>query len=179
MLKSPALIIASILLLCAAGYSYQSLQEVYDQASGNGEYDKFIELDSTVEYLGDLYIPYGVDVLIKGNGAIIFGTPDRAAIKVWGSRLDISNCVILGGLFGIAYDTMSTGSVTSNTVNDCDSIGIFAVAYAPPVRVEVWDNIITGCTYGFVCIEFLHPSYLGYNTVYNCDVYRYGELCPD
>ena len=170
---------AAVLLLSSMpAIAYQSLQEVFDQASGNGEYDKYLELDQAVEYLGDLIVPYDLNACIEGNGALIHGRVNNIAIKVFNSHLDISNCIILNGLFGIFYDTLSTGSINSNTVSGCDSAGIVVFYHTSQVNVEVWDNIIVECNYGFLCIEDLYPNFLGFNTIYNAGTFRYGEFCP-
>ena len=52
--------------------AYQSLQELFNQAQPNGEYDKYIVLDSETEYLGDLRIMSGYDVCVVGVKGIFF-----------------------------------------------------------------------------------------------------------
>jgi len=159
--------------------AYQSLQEIYDLAEGSGEYDKYIELDSDVEYLGDLNIPYGHNVRLDGGGALIHGIYNNIAILVWGSNLDISNCVIAGGSYGIRFDTLASGTIHSNTITLSDYAGIAVLHQNQQDNVEVWDNIITDCYYGFLCILNLRPEYLGHNTIYNTFTYRYAELDPE
>jgi len=156
-----------------------SLQQVYIQAGGYAGYDKYIELNPDSSYIGDLYIPEGLKVYIDGNGAMIYGLPYYTSIHVWGSILDISHCIILGGYNGIFFDTLSAGTISSNTVVGCNNIGISVIYQDLSDDAEIWDNIITDCNVGFLCLEDWHPRYIGYNTVYGMETYRYAELCPD
>jgi len=155
-----------------------SLQQVYNQADGQAGYDKYIELNPDSSYIGDLYIPGGLKVYINGNGAIVYGLPYYTSIHVWDSVLDISHCVILGGYNGIVLDTMSAGTINSNTVVGCNNIGISVIYQDLSEGAEIWDNIITDCNIGFLCLEYWHPRYIGYNTVYGMETHRYAELCP-
>jgi len=157
----------------------QSLQEIYIQAGGYAGYDKYIELNPDSSYVGDLYISDGVKVFIDGHGALIYGQPYYTSIHVWGSILDISHCVIYGGYNGIFFDTLSAGTINSNTVVGCNNIGISVIYQDLSEDAEIWDNIITDCRVGFLCLENWHPRYIGYNTVYGMESYRYAELCPD
>jgi hypothetical protein len=156
-----------------------SLQEVFIQADGYAGYDKYIELDADSIYIGDLYIPEGLRVFIDGHGAMINGLPYYTSIHVWGSLLDVSHCVIYGGYNGIVFDTLSAGTINSNTVVGCNNIGITVLYQDLSDDAEIWDNIVTDCDVGFLCLENWHPRYIGYNTIYGMEVYRYAELCPD
>jgi hypothetical protein len=173
------LIIIMMLFFLPSVYGYESLQDVYDLAGPQGEYDKFIELDPNIEYLGDLWIGQGVSVRIIGNGALIHGRPYFYSIGINFSRLDISGCVIIGGGYGISFTTDSYGDIFNNTVISCSGYGIGVVNPSNEQTTRVWDNIITDCDYGFYCSEDNPPDYLGYNTIWNCVTYRYAQLCPD
>jgi len=83
---------------------------MYDLATASSGYDKYIELDSGVTYTGGLLIgqvycvyPFefqgkdGVDVRIKGNGAIIDLQGEEICISYCDNRLDIDDCVIING----------------------------------------------------------------------------------
>ena len=174
------ILITSILVLsiCAPVYAYESLQEVFNDAEPSGDYAKYIELDPQVEYFGDLYIDQQMMVYIDGNGAIIHGSDSMAVFISFGD-LTITNCVIVGGQYGIYFGLNSSGKVYSNTIYQSGTCGISANYQNMDKGVEVWDNIINDCAYGFTCIEEYHPAYIGYNTVYDARVYRYAEWCPD
>lgn len=169
----------AIILLIVPCFAYESLQQAYNNAGPLGEYDKCVELDPEVEYSGDLSIYGDQDVCIQGNGALIHGRNYGISIGVWGSRLDVFNCVIVGGSYGIYYGTGAKGETRSNTIADCAECGIAAIYPNFQAGLEVWDNIITDCYYGLYCIEGYHPSYIGYNTVFSTSSYRYAEFCPD
>ena len=177
-MKKNIIIMLAILITAMPAAAYQSLQEIFDQANGDGEYHKYIELDPATEYHGDLDIPPGLDVRIQGNGAIIWGLDSPKDIRVLASRLDISDCIIIGGNYGIYYDTMSTGSINNNTIVDCNYSGLAVMYHNTNVGVEIWDNIIIEGHFGLFCIEGLRPNYIGYNTIYGTGGHRYGELCP-
>jgi len=172
------LMVIGLLITIVAAQAEISLQEVFIQAGSQDGYDKYIELDPDSLYTGDLFIPNGLNVYIDGRGALIYGLPYYTSIHVFGSHLDISHCAIFGGYNAIFLDTMSTGNVNSNTIVGCQNIGIFVLYQDPSEDVEVWDNIITDCDYGIVVEENWHPRYVGYNTIYAIETYRYGELCP-
>jgi hypothetical protein len=159
--------------------AFESLQALYEQAEPYGEYDRYIELNPDIEYLGDLWVGDDINVCLIGNGAIIHGRPYFSSISVNFGRLDMSGCVLLGGGYGISYTTNSRGNIFNNTVYGCTERGISTVYQSDVPGVMVWNNIIVGGTYSFFCVEYHHPSYLEYNTVWNSTIYRYAELCPD
>jgi hypothetical protein len=174
-------LILSIILISIfsiPAFAYESLQEVFDNAGPSGDYTKYLELDPMVEYSGDLYIDQQMMVYINGNGALIYSSDSMAVFISFGD-LTITNCVIIGGQYGVYFGLNSSGKVYSNTINQSGTSGISINYQNMDKGVEVWDNIITDCAYGFICIEEYHPSYIGYNTIYNARVYRYAEWCPD
>jgi parallel beta-helix repeat protein len=172
--------IVSLLLIAAIpAFAYESLQEVYNNAGSQGIYDKYVELDPAIEYLGDLNISGNISVRLDGNGALIHGRDNAIAIAVWGSHVDISHCVISGGAYGIYFSANSYGTIYCNTISGCVDFGITALYPNANERTEVYDNIVTDCYHGFYCMELNHPDYLGYNTIFNIQAYRYAEFCPD
>ena len=177
-MKNAITIVTAIFIMLTPALAYQSLQAIFDQAEGNGEYDKYIELNRGTEYHGDLAIPPGLDVYIDGNGAVIWGLDSHRDIQVLASRLDISECVIIGGNYGVYYDTMSTGSINNNTIVGCNYSGVATMYQDTNVGVEMWDNIIFESYLGLFCIEGMRPNYIGFNTIYGTESHRYGELCP-
>ncbi|MDY6915263.1 MAG: hypothetical protein SVM86_02965, partial [Candidatus Cloacimonadota bacterium] len=101
------------LILCIFNYILLvgiSLQEAYEQAYSNGEYEKYLSLETGQIYEGGLLIGKvfdpisqqlqgneGLDVKIEGNGAILDLQGQQIAISYVHNRLDIENCVILNG----------------------------------------------------------------------------------
>jgi hypothetical protein len=169
----------ALLLGFAPCMAYQSLQEVFDQATGQGEYDKYIELNPYMEYLGDLGIPTGYNVCIMGNGARIFSrNAYMVHVTVSAARLDIQNCVFIGGGGAVYLALGAAGTIKNNTIIGCSSAGIRTYTIGEDNEVYIYDNIITDCYDGVFCNEDEHPDYLGYNTVYNVGRYRYAEICP-
>jgi len=173
-----SIVIMSAFLLSPPVFGYESLQELYEQAGSQGEYDKYLELDPETEYEGDLRVNGDIDVCLIGNGAVIYGIPNTVAVGVWGSHLDISGCVIVDAAYGIFYSTNSSGEIRGNTIDNCSEWGISVIYPDMQAGVTVWDNIVTNSYYGFYCVEYFHPVYLGYNTIHSTNSYRYCELCP-
>jgi hypothetical protein len=158
--------------------AYQSLQEVYDQAGGQDGYDKYIELDPTIEYLGDLNIAEDGKICIMGHGAKVFPQSDyNIHIGVSRSWLDIQNCVFIGGGGAVYIGLDGSGTVKNNTIVGCLNAGIRTYSIGITNDVVIYDNIIIDCYDGFFCNEEEHPDYLGYNTVFNAERYRYVEFC--
>jgi hypothetical protein len=178
MLQQVTSAVISLVFMISSIHAYESLQSVYDQAGSNGDYDKYIELNPETDYLGDLIINTGLNVYINGHGAVIYGTSGNRAIWVYASSLDLSHCIIVGGQNGIHYDTLSSGTIHNNTVVNCDSIGITVYYHDYSQGCEVWDNIVVGGMYGYIRFDQWPANYLGYNTVYNSGIYRYGDYCP-
>jgi len=87
-----------------------TLAEAYAQAGPQGEYDRYLVLETGVVYQGGLLIgklldpvahdllgPDGEDVCIVGNGAILDLQGEQLSISYCSNRLDISDCVIVNG----------------------------------------------------------------------------------
>lgn len=178
MKKLIPLTLSLIILAFMPAYAYQSLQEIYDSAEGNGLYDKYVQLNPDVEYLGDLSISDSSNVRIDGKGAIIFVPDEDVALNIHYANVDISNCVIVGGSCAIFFGAGASGDIYCNTITGSTFSGIAVVYPNLEVGVEVWDNIITESFYGLYCVEDYHPRYIGYNTVYDTESFRYAELCP-
>jgi len=167
-----------LIILASPVLAYESLQALYEQTEPQGEYDRYIELDPQIEYLGDLHIAVAENVRLVGNGAIIHGRPYNISIGVFFGALDVSNCVVIGGGYGIYYSTNASGSAFNNTVTGCSEYGISTIYHNDQIGVEIWNNIVTDCFYGFYCIEDHYPACLDYNTIYNTTSFRYAEMCP-
>jgi len=169
-------------MFASKGWAYQSLQQVYDNAGPGGGYDKLLELDPAEEYGGDLSIPPGVTVCIRGNGAKIIGLSfSDQAIRVYGSGLDIDHCVFVGretGVNGIYFDSNSYGQVTNNTIVDFNNAGIKIYYYNVSGGLTIENSIITGCYYGLYCEEDYHPTYVAYNDTWGNIGLNYAHYCP-
>lgn len=159
--------------------AYQSLQDIFDQATPYGAYDKYIELDPAIEYLGDLHITGDINTRLIGNGALIHGVNIDIAIGVHTGHADISGCVIVGGGFGIYYSFGASGNIYNNTIYGSSMYGISTIYQDTIDGVHIWDNIITNCYCGILCIEENQPSYYGYNTFWAIQVYNCAEQCLD
>jgi hypothetical protein len=168
-----------ICLIASNSSSYQSLQEVYDEAPAYGDFDKYVELDPTIEYLGDLHVTGDIRTRIIGNGAIIYGIGNYIDISVRTGYAEISGCVIEGGGFGIYYSFGASGSIHNNTIFGANLYGIWTNYQDTVDGVYIWDNIITNCSYGIFCIENQRPAYYGFNTIWAIEIYRYAEQCLD
>ena len=107
MKKQLFLIIVFIFVINA--YSI-TLKEVYETAPAQGNYDKYLVLETGVTYTGGLLIgkiynfsidelsgPEGLDVRIEGNGAILDLEGEQICISYCNNKLDIDNCVIVNG----------------------------------------------------------------------------------
>ena len=87
-----------------------TLKEVYEIAPAQGEYDKYLVLETGVTYAGGLLIGKifdpnidelsgqdGLNVRIEGNGAILDLEGEQICISFCDNKLDIDNCVIING----------------------------------------------------------------------------------
>jgi hypothetical protein len=152
--------------------------EAYDQASGNGRYSKYLELDSTINYDGDLVISTGQNVYIDGHGSLIFGSENDISVRVGlGSNLDIQRCVFIGGQGGILLDSLVSGTINNNTIVGCREAGIKAQIGFRNDQIAIWSNIITDCLFGIYCIDSI-PAYVDFNDIYDIDSLRYALYCP-
>ncbi len=173
----PILLIVTAMV--SPAMAYRSLQEVFENAMPGYGYDRYIELDPEIEYEGDLQINANESICIKGNGALVYGRPYMMSVYVVFAQLDISDCVLVDGGFGIYYGLDSYGTISNNTIINASEQGIATVNFDEDRGLVIYNNIITGSNYGFLCVEEHHPSYLGYNTVWNTGTYRYAEQCLD
>ncbi len=98
------------ILLIISELSGISLREAYESAQAQGEYDRYLILNTGEVYSGGLWIgktlnPYnnhlegqeGEDVFIEGNGAILDLQGSELTISYCNNRLDIQDCVIING----------------------------------------------------------------------------------
>ncbi len=99
-----------VLLIGISSVYSITLKEVYETAPTQGEYDKYLVLETGVIYTGGLLIgkfydpiideisgPEGLDVRIEGNGAILDLEGEQICISYCNNKLDIDNCIIING----------------------------------------------------------------------------------
>jgi hypothetical protein len=87
------------------------LQEVFETAPPHGNYDRYLSLETGVVYTGGLLIgptwdddrqsfrtsEVGLNVMIDGRGAILDLQGQQICISYGRYRLDIQDCIIIGG----------------------------------------------------------------------------------
>ena len=173
-------IIISIITLLTPilAVAHESLMETYNQASNYGRYDKYLELDPSLPYDGDLVIPSGQNVYIDGRGALIFG--GESDISVWvsdGSNLDIQQCIFVGGQIAILFDSLVSGTINNNTIVGTSDAAIRAQLGFDNAETYIWSNIIVDCLFGIYCIDSI-PAYVAFNDIYGIDSLRYALYCP-
>ena len=105
------------LFLGAISLNSISLKEAFDSASPQGDYDKYMELNTGEVYTGglligkvfdqptsSLYGEEGLNIRIQGNGAILDLQGSEICISCCENYLDIEDCIIING--GIRYRGM-------------------------------------------------------------------------
>jgi len=98
------------LIVLISRLSAMSLKEVYDSSGVQGEYDRYLILETGIIYTGGLWIGKtlntqtnhlegmdGEDVFIEGNGAILDLEGSELTISYCNNRLDIQDCIIING----------------------------------------------------------------------------------
>lgn len=156
-----------------------SLQEVFDNASEYGEYEKYIILEPNTTYTGgigifegDVYIDCQGSVidLEEGNGIWIYADENYLA------TLDIQYCnIINGGAYGLSYGGISSGTVTNcNFYNN--NIGIKPFDY---VELHIENcNFAYNITYGLGIISATPVITINYSNSWGCENGDYWENCP-
>ena len=159
------------LLITTTAFSI-SLKEVYDSASPQNEYDKYLNLETGVTYTGGLLIgkilsPFeyeltgeeGQNVKILGNGAVLDLQGEEICISYCDNFLDVEDCIIING--NIRYkgiDTeilvgVPTGSVRYVTFYQPHDYGIRTTGCGEGITIErniVVDALETGNDYIYV-----------------------------
>ena len=123
-----------IILLTFIATSYAiTLQEVFDNASSYGEYEKHVILEPNTIYTGGLGI-YEGDVYIDCQGSIV-NLEGGNGIWVYGdvaypSSLHIEYCTITNGsYYGLSFGGLSTGNIINcNLINTNFGLKLFDVA---------------------------------------------------
>ena len=110
-----------------------TLQEAFDNASGYGEYEKYLILEPNSIYTGGLGV-YEGDVYINCQGSII-DLEEGNGIWAYGSvaypsSLNIEYCTITNGsYYGLSFGGLSVGRVINcNLINTNFGLQLFDVA---------------------------------------------------
>lgn len=103
-------VVLIIILLLSFWLHSVSLQEIYADALPQGEYDRYLVLETGHVYTGGLWIgrslnpqtnslegEEGENVFIEGNGAILDLQHTELTISYCNNRLDIIDCIIING----------------------------------------------------------------------------------
>jgi hypothetical protein len=158
-----------------------SLQEVYDTASGDGEYDKILNLSDTVSYTGG-FIQDVEKVKILGNGAYLDLQGDSIVVSGEGKILDVERLVFHNSLsqetIFLHYRDNASGVIRHNTFYGKYGYGRanggvrFTHCLADTSILQ--NNIFAGLTEPvyFVCDTALAdeqiPLHIAWNILYDC-----------
>lgn len=147
--------------------SATTLKEAYETAPAANGYDRYVVLENGVTYTGGLLIgrvfspvshtfimaEEGRDVCIVGNGAVLDLQGEQICMSYCGNRLDISDCVIVGG--GIRFrgdndpglDLQPVGSVRHVTFYRSEDYGVRLQGAGAGILIErnlLVDTVDTG-----------------------------------
>jgi parallel beta-helix repeat protein len=161
------------LLWASAPAGAMRLQDVFDAAGPGEGYDKLIDLDPGQIYTGYMVVASPTTCLLRGNGALILLDPGGQIWAGAGSKLDVENCVITGGAYGLSYEFCANSTVTNCTIVGND-IGIRNWV----CQVTITNSIIAGnYEHGIECREEYEPV-MSYNDVWGNGQLNYAAFCP-
>jgi hypothetical protein len=167
--------IAALLLLVGPPAAAASLQRMYDLAPSGSGYDKVLVLETGVTYTGGLWLGRDFNriagkfegrdesVRIEGNGAILDLRGGEISFAYTTGRLDIEDCVVLGGNVRFrGYEDATTdlvpqGSVRYVTFYKPHDFGVRLSACGGGIVVErniVVDAVDTGPDFMFLSGDF-------------------------
>jgi len=167
-----------ILVLTCQHSAASSLKEVFDQAGPAHGYDKYLELETGVTYTGGLWIGgtfnrivpqfegRGLNVRIRGNGAILDLQGGEICIAYCNNRLDIDDCIIVNGdikyrgYHSSALQLAPLGSVRYVTFYRPHDYGVRTYGCGPGILVErniVVDAVDTGPDFAYLS-GYPHPN---------------------
>ena len=157
-----------------------SLQEAFDDASGYGEYEKYLILDPNTTYTGGIGIFEG-DIYIDCQGSVI-DLEEGNGIWVYAdveypSSLDIEYCTITNGLYyGLSFGGMANGNVTNcNFINTDFGLKLFDVS-----NVSVINSIFANhSTYGIGIYGSYTTLETSYCLFWENEESDYMENCPN
>jgi hypothetical protein len=192
--------ICFVLIFWAVSLQGITLQQAYQQAEGNAEYQKIVYLQTGVTYSGGLYLGKTYDPLtdsywgedpgdvrIEGNGAILDLQGAELVISYIDSRLEVENLIVLNGNIryrGInndSYSAMPTGSVRYCTFYQPQDFAIRLYGCGEGILLErnlAVDAIDTGDDFMFLngkSMDFL-PTGINYAISGQIGFYGMAEL---
>lgn len=167
-------LVLTMLLIISSLWSI-SLKETYDTAEEQGEYEKYIQLETGVTYTGGLYIgkvlgyisneldgPDGIDVHIQGNGAVIDLQGQEICMSYVNNILEITDCIILNGnirfrgINSTLYNVQPTGYVTDITFYKPQDYGIRITGCGEGITLQnniIVDAVNTGPDFNYITGE--------------------------
>ena len=167
-----------IIILLSSCFSI-TLQEAFNEAGPNGDYEKYLILEPNQTYTGGVGI-YEGDVLIDCQGSIV-DLQEQNGIWVYADEnylatLDIQYCnIINGGYYGLSYSGIASGTITNcNFYNN--EIGIKPFDYSE-VHIENC-NFFNNITYGLGIISETPVITVNYSNSWGCENGDYWENCP-
>ena len=126
-----------------------SLQEMYNDATSEFGYDKYLELNSTEIYTGGIGI-YEGSTYINGNGAIV-DLENQNGIWIYSEEnsnasLDIQYLSIINGAYhAISYSGNATGNIINcNFINNDFGIKVFDTCILNITNCNFIDNTSLG-----------------------------------
>jgi hypothetical protein len=149
------LVLVALFILGGGTARARTLQEAYEIAGPQGEYDKYVVLETGAVYTGGLMIgpsllPYsdqlvggrGYDVRIVGNGAILDLQGQQLCISYCENSLDVEDCIVVNGnirfrgLTNATVDLFPTGSVRYVTFYEPHDYGVRLQRCGDDILVE-------------------------------------------
>jgi hypothetical protein len=113
--------IVFLAIVLAGAASAMDIQDAYDACGPAEGYDKYLELNPTTTYTGELTVDQGKDSCIKGNGAVIHLDDNGRIIAVGsGTQLDIDHAVIYGNGsgYGVRVEGGAKATIDFCTINN-------------------------------------------------------------
>ena len=147
-----------------------TLKEAYEAAPAANGYDRYLELENGVTYIGGLLVgrifspvsnrfimeEEGADVRIVGNGAVLDLQGEQICLSYCDKRMDISDCIIINGNIRFRGDNdpglsiRPTGSVKQVTFYQAHDYGVRLQGAGQGITVErnlIIDTQDTGLDY--------------------------------
>jgi len=174
--KYKSFMIVFLAIILAGAASAMDIQDAYDACGAAGGYDKYLELNPTTTYTGELTVDQGKDSCIKGNGAKIY-IDSYGKIEAEGSytKLDMDHVVIYGhgSGEGVHYRDAAKGTINFCTINNF-RYGAYVWGTS---NLTIKNSIITNnSTYG-VAKQDISAVYISYVDAWGNLHGNYYEYC--
>ena len=168
----------AIICLCAICSQAILLKEVYDNATAQEGFDKYLILETGQTYTGGLYIgkvlgylsneldgPEGIDVFIEGNGAIIDLQGQEICISYVNNQMSITDCIIING--NVRYRGIDSSIYTVQPVGTVSNVTFY--------KPQDYGVRITGCGEGITITNNIIVDAVNTGNDFN---YITGETAP-